>query len=81
MKKPEEAGEAGGARLCIGVNLRRIGRLKPQLHKQNLPTQVSKTLVFHQSAQADLVCLAATSSRSRLKLTPMKALCPSSSPP
>ncbi len=30
-----------------------IGRLKPQRHKQNLPTQVSKPLIFLQSAQAD----------------------------
>jgi hypothetical protein len=29
----------------IGVNLRRIGRLKPQLDKQNLPPQVVKALV------------------------------------
>ena len=42
------------------------GRLKPQLYKQNLPEftlersegQVTKPLIFGQSAQADLVCIA-----------------------
>ncbi len=47
----------------IGVNLRGIGRLKPQLYKQNLPGAGFKTLSFRQSAQADLVFVAATSSR------------------
>jgi len=63
------------ARISIGVNLRGIGRLKPQLHKQNLPIALAlrvahhagfKTLIFHQSAQADLVFVAATSSRQGL---------------
>jgi hypothetical protein len=55
-----------GTILSIGVNLRGIGRLKPQLH-ETLPAYAGfKTLIYHQSAQADLVFVAATSSRQGL---------------
>jgi hypothetical protein len=33
-------------------------RLKPQLHKRNLPTQVSELLICCQSAKGDFVCIA-----------------------
>ncbi|WP_206756307.1 hypothetical protein [Trichocoleus sp. FACHB-90] len=38
--------------LPIGVNLTLAWRLKPQLHKQNPPARVKRTLIFRQSAFA-----------------------------
>ena len=32
--------------MSLGVNLKLAGRLKPQLHRQNPPTRVSKLLIF-----------------------------------
>ncbi len=58
-----------GRTAVIGVNLRLALRLKPQLYKQNPPARVKRTLIFRQSAQADLVFVAATSSRHGFKLT------------
>ena len=55
-----------GTIVSIGVNLTSARRLKPQLHKRNLPAQVSKILIFRQSAQADLVFIAANSIRRSL---------------
>ena len=42
----EQSHSCRGARAIIGVNLTLIGRLKPQLHKQNLPGAGLKTLDF-----------------------------------
>jgi hypothetical protein len=50
----------------IGVNLTLMGRLKPQLQKQNPPARVSEPLIFHQSATADFVYIAANSIRQGL---------------
>ncbi len=50
----------------IGVNLTLMGRLKPQLQKQNPPARVAQPLIFHQSATADFVYIAANSIRQGL---------------
>jgi hypothetical protein len=49
--------------MSISVNLTLAWWLKPQLYKQNLLSQVQKGLIFHESAQADLVFIAAISNR------------------
>jgi len=69
--------DARGGASVIGVNLTLAWRLKPQLHKRNLPEQVSKTLIFRQSVPADLVFIAACFHSPELKLAPM---CPRARP-
>ncbi|WP_226590159.1 hypothetical protein, partial [Microseira wollei] len=52
----------GGAIDCHNLEKRdfgqRCGRLKSRLHKQNLPTQVSKPWIFFSPCLADFVCIA-----------------------
>jgi hypothetical protein len=64
----------------MGVKLTLAWRLKPQLHKQNLPPQVSKTLIFRRVRAGGLGFCSGEFHSPGLKLTPMDIIVPLEKP-